>query len=53
MKINVVNKSENLLPKYAKTGDAGMDICASEDVAIAAFDWETIPTGLFLEAPPI
>ena len=32
MNINIVNKSENPLPKYAKHGDAGMDICASEDV---------------------
>jgi dUTP pyrophosphatase len=47
----VVNKSENPLPKYARDGDAGMDICASEDVQIKAFSWTTIPTGIYLEIP--
>ena len=51
MNINVVNKSENPLPKYAKHGDAGMDICAAEDVQIKAFSWTTIPTGIYLEIP--
>ena len=51
MNINVVNKSENPLPKYAKHGDAGMDICASEDVSIKSFSWTTIPTGIYLEIP--
>jgi len=51
MNINVVNKSENPLPKYARDGDAGMDICASEDVQIKAFSWTTIPTGIYLEIP--
>ena len=51
MNINVVNKSENPLPKYARDGDAGMDICAAEDVQIKAFSWTTIPTGIYLEIP--
>ena len=51
MNINVVNKSENPLPKYARDGDAGMDICASEDVQIKAFSWTTISTGIYLEIP--
>ena len=28
MKIKIVNKSQNPLPKYAKSGDAGMDLSA-------------------------
>jgi len=51
MNINVVNKSENPLPKYARDGDAGMDICASEDVQIKAFSWTIISTGIYLEIP--
>ena len=51
MNINVVNKSENPLPKYAKHGDAGMDICAAEDVKIPSFGWKAIPTGIYIELP--
>ena len=51
MNINVVNKSENPLPKYAKHGDAGMDICAAEDNTIPAFCWEAISTGIYMELP--
>ena len=51
MNINMVNKSENPLPKYAKEGDAGMDICADKDIVIPAFCWEAIPTGIYMELP--
>tara|TARA_B110000438_G_scaffold55565_1_gene55606 strand:- start:241 stop:705 length:465 start_codon:yes stop_codon:yes gene_type:complete len=51
MNINIVNKSENPLPKYARDGDAGMDICAAEDTHISAFNWKAISTGLFVEIP--
>ena len=51
MNINIVNKSENPLPQYAREGDAGMDICASEDVQIKAFNWTTVSTGIYLEIP--
>ena len=51
MNINIVNKSENPLPCYAKPGDAGMDICAAEDKHISPFNWTTISTGLYLEIP--
>ena len=51
MNINVVNKSENPLPKYARHGDAGMDVCAAEDDFISAFNWKAISTGLFVEIP--
>jgi dUTP pyrophosphatase len=29
MTVDIVNKSTNPLPKYAKLGDAGMDLCAN------------------------
>ena len=51
MNINVVNKSENPLPKYARDGDAGMDICAAEDDFLSPFNWKAISTGLFVEIP--
>ena len=51
MNINIVNKSENPLPKYARKGDSGMDICAAEDDFISAFNWKAISTGLFVEIP--
>jgi dUTP pyrophosphatase len=49
--IKIVNKSENALPKYARAGDAGMDICASEDVTLKAFNWQKVSTGLYVEIP--
>lgn len=51
VKIDIVNKSTNPLPKYAKPGDAGMDICASENVEIKSFGWKAISTGLYVEIP--
>jgi len=51
MNINIVNRSENPLPKYARHGDAGMDICAAFDDFIAPFNWKAIHTGLFVEIP--
>ena len=51
MNINIVNRSENPLPKYARQGDAGMDICAAADDFISAFNWKAISTGLFVEIP--
>ena len=51
MNINVVNKSDNPLPKYARDGDAGMDICAAFDDFLAPFNWKAIHTGLFVEIP--
>ena len=51
LKVNIINKSSNPLPKYAKKGDAGMDICASEDVWLKPFNRALIPTGIYLEIP--
>ena len=51
MNINVVNKSDNPLPNYARDGDAGMDICSAEDEHIPPFNWKAISTGIYVEIP--
>jgi len=51
MQVKMINKSENPLPKYAKEGDAGMDICAAEDFTLPAFCWDTISTGIYMQLP--
>ena len=51
MKLKVKNISDNPLPCYKNTGDAGMDICASEDMRVPPFNWKLIPTGIYLEIP--
>jgi dUTP pyrophosphatase len=40
------------LPSYAREGDAGMDICSAEDVAILPGQTVLIPTGLKFAVPP-
>ena len=51
MKVKIINKSDNPLPRYARQGDAGMDICASENVWLRPFNRAIIPTGIYLEIP--
>ena len=51
LKVKIINKSDNPLPSYAKKGDAGMDLQASEDVWVRPFNKEIIPTGIYLEIP--
>ncbi|MDF2524697.1 MAG: dUTPase [Clostridiales bacterium] len=40
-----------VLPFYAKPGDAGMDVCAAEEVEIKPGETKIIPTGLKLAIP--
>lgn len=40
-----------IVPSYAKAGDAGMDICAAEDVLIEPGETMIIPTGLKMAIP--
>ena len=40
------------LPVYARDGDAGMDVCAADDVAIMPGQTVLIPTGLKFAIPP-
>lgn len=39
------------LPSYARSGDAGMDVCAAEDAIIAPGETIMIPTGLKFAIP--
>lgn len=49
--IKIINKSDNPLPKYARQGDAGMDICSAEKVWLRPFNRKVVHTGLYLEIP--
>ena len=40
-----------VLPKYAHQGDAGMDVCAVEDVVLWPFTPTLVKTGLVAEIP--
>lgn len=44
-------RKDAILPSYARHGDAGMDICAAEDVTINPGETVIIPTGLKLAIP--
>jgi dUTP pyrophosphatase len=51
--VKVINQSNNLLPQYATTGAAGMDIMANlpAPVTLQPLQRELVPTGLFIELP--
>ncbi len=53
MKIKIINKSENPLPKFQTELSAGMDLSAhlSENITLKSLERKLIPTGLFLELP--
>ena len=53
MNINIVNKSDNPLPKYETIASAGMDLRANNDIDIILkpLQRQLIPTGLFIELP--
>jgi len=40
-----------VLPSYARPGDAGMDVCAAEEVIIRPGETVIVPTGLKLAIP--
>ena len=44
-------KPDAVLPSYAHAGDAGMDICASEDVHIKKDERMKVPTGIAIQIP--
>ncbi|MDO5041242.1 MAG: dUTP diphosphatase [Peptoniphilus sp.] len=51
MKVKIINKSENPLPKYETEGSAGVDLRASLENTLTLHpgDRELVPTGLFME----
>jgi dUTP pyrophosphatase len=54
MKIKVINRSANELPKYETPLSAGMDVRANltEPVVLKPLERAIIPTGLYVELPP-
>lgn len=51
LKVKVINKSENKLPKYETSGSAGMDVRSNEDYTLKPNRRTIIQTGLFFEIP--
>lgn len=51
MKIQIINKSDNPLPKYATNGSAGMDIRANESIDLQPNLPTVVKTGLFIAVP--
>lgn len=53
IKLKVVNKSPNELPKYAHPGDSGLDIRANieEEIELKPLERKLIPTGIYLGIP--
>jgi dUTP pyrophosphatase len=53
MKVPIINRSRNPLPRYETTGSAGLDLCADLEapIELAPFERRLVPTGLFLEIP--
>ncbi|MGO1579818.1 MAG: dUTP diphosphatase [Peptoniphilaceae bacterium] len=51
MKMKIVNKSNNELPKYETKGSSGMDLRAflKEPIILKPLDRMLIPTGLYIE----
>lgn len=53
MKLKIINKSNNPLPRYESEQAAGMDIRCNitEPVTLQPMERRLIPTGLFIELP--
>ena len=53
MKIKIINKSNNPLPRFESEQAAGMDIRCNltEPVTLQALERKLLPTGLFIELP--
>jgi dUTP pyrophosphatase len=53
MKVNIVNTSDNELPKYQTNASAGMDLRANlgDPVELGPLERTLIPTGLFISLP--
>ena len=53
MKVKIINKSNNPLPRYESAQAAGMDIRCniSEAITLQPLERKLIPTGLYIELP--
>ncbi len=54
MKVKVINRSANELPRYETPLAAGMDVRAniSESIVLGPLERAMVPTGLYVELPP-
>ncbi|MEX0417740.1 dUTP diphosphatase [Bacillus sp. C30] len=52
LRVKIKRVKDVELPKYAKSGDAGFDLVAAEDIIIEPGETKVIPTGLAFELPP-
>ena len=53
VKVKIINKSKNDIPKYQTENSAGVDIRASldEDLVLKAGELKLVSTGIYLEIP--
>jgi len=53
MQINIINKSQHVLPKYETIASAGMDLRANllESIILKPLERTLVKTGLFMELP--
>ncbi len=53
VKVKIINKSKNDIPKYQTENSAGVDIRASldEDLVLKAGECKLVSTGIYLEIP--
>ena len=51
VKFEKINK-DAIIPNYAHSGDAGMDLYSIVDLTILPMEWKLVPTGLKMELPP-
>ena len=53
MKVKIINKSINDLPKYETIGSAGLDLRANIEspIQLDSLERTIVPTGLFIELP--
>ena len=53
LKIKIINKSKNPLPKYQTAGASGLDLHANveEPIILKKNDIVLLPTGLYIEIP--
>ena len=53
MKVKIINKSNNPLPKYSTSGSSGMDLRAytENDITLKPLERTLVPTGIYIAIP--
>lgn len=52
MIVKIRNTTDLPMPKYAKDGDSGMDLCSAASFTLPANSWVVAPTGIHIELEP-